>query len=184
MHCNVQTCIDYTWRKPEHGNKGTTIWSWSGGGLANMVGTDYLFSPWVRLENVFPGKPKTEYLFSTATIFFKKAKKKGLEWGLRGGGGGAGTWHFTCMFSITFCRLLAQNRVYLAAESFDLFFFSVCMYVLGSKRIVFERGGGLGILQHNFFKQNTYKMVPFYAIMIGTCKCTWILWHSKMIDCF
>ena len=77
----------------------------------------------------------------------------------RGGGGGR-TWHFTCMFSITFCRFLAQNRVYLAAESFDIVF-SVCMYVLGSKRVVFERGGGLGILQHIFLSNIHTKWCHF-----------------------
>ena len=45
-----------------------------GGGLANLVGTDYLFSSQARPENLFPGKPRTEYLFSTATKFFEKAK--------------------------------------------------------------------------------------------------------------
>ena len=40
-----------------------------GGGLANLVGTDYLFSSRARPENLFPGKPRTEYLFSTATNF-------------------------------------------------------------------------------------------------------------------
>ena len=40
-----------------------------GGGLANLVGTDYLFSSRAWPENLFPGKPRTEYLFSTATNF-------------------------------------------------------------------------------------------------------------------
>ena len=40
-----------------------------GGGLALLVGTDYLFSLRARPENLFPGKPRTEYLFSTATNF-------------------------------------------------------------------------------------------------------------------
>ena len=48
-----------------------------GGGLALLVGTDYLFSSQARPENLFPGKSRTEYLFSTATIFFKSKKKKG-----------------------------------------------------------------------------------------------------------
>ena len=38
-----------------------------GGGLALLVGTDYLFSSRARPENLFPGKSRTEYLFSTAT---------------------------------------------------------------------------------------------------------------------
>ena len=54
------------------------------GGLALLVGTDYLFSSRARPENLFPGKPRTEYLFSTAT-FLKKQKKKEKK---RGGGGG------------------------------------------------------------------------------------------------
>ena len=37
-----------------------------GGGLALLVGTDYLFSSRARPENLFPGKPRTKYLFSTA----------------------------------------------------------------------------------------------------------------------
>ena len=60
--------------------KGTTIWIWGGGGLALSVGTDYLFSLRARLENLFPGKSRTEYLFSTATIFLKSKEKKG-GWG-------------------------------------------------------------------------------------------------------
>ena len=40
-----------------------------GGGLANLVGTNYLFSSRTRPENSFQGKPRTEYLFSTATNF-------------------------------------------------------------------------------------------------------------------
>ena len=64
---------------------GTTISSWvgGGGGLALLFGTDYLFSSQARPENLFPGKLKTEYLFSTATNFRKSKKKK-----KRGGGGG------------------------------------------------------------------------------------------------
>ena len=34
-----------------------------GGGLALLVGTDYLFSSRARPENLFPGKPRTEYFF-------------------------------------------------------------------------------------------------------------------------
>ena len=40
-----------------------------GGRLALLVGTEYLFSSRARPENLFPGKPRTEYLFSTATNF-------------------------------------------------------------------------------------------------------------------
>ena len=40
-----------------------------GGGLALLVGTDYLISSHARPENLFPGKLRTEYLFSTATNF-------------------------------------------------------------------------------------------------------------------
>ena len=47
-----------------------------GGGLALLVGTDYLFSSRARPENLFPSKSRTEYLFSTATIFLKSKKKK------------------------------------------------------------------------------------------------------------
>ena len=47
-----------------------------GGGVpALLVGTDYLFSSRAQPENLFPGKPRTEYLFSTATNF-KKSKTK------------------------------------------------------------------------------------------------------------
>ena len=52
-----------------------------GGGLANLVGTDYLFLSEARPENLFPCKPRTEYLFSTATHFWKINKK------IKGGGG-------------------------------------------------------------------------------------------------
>ena len=83
-----------------------------GGGLALLVGTDYLFSSRARPENLFPGKSRTEYLFSTATNFLKSQKKGG-----KGGGGvvrwlssGGRTW--LSMFCVTFCRLLACNIVY------------------------------------------------------------------------
>ena len=46
-----------------------------GGGLALLVGTDYLFSSQARRENLFPGKSRTEYLFSTATILPPPQKK-------------------------------------------------------------------------------------------------------------
>ena len=39
------------------------------GGLANLVVTDYLLSSVARPENLFPGKPRLEYLSSTATKF-------------------------------------------------------------------------------------------------------------------
>ena len=47
-----------------------------GAGLALLVGEDYLCSSRARPENLFPGKPRTEYLFSTATNFWKSKKKK------------------------------------------------------------------------------------------------------------
>ena len=53
-----------------------------GAGLVLLVGEDYLFSSPARPENLFPGKPRTEYLFSTQQIFEKAKKKK-----KRGGGG-------------------------------------------------------------------------------------------------
>ena len=56
-----------------------------GGGLALLVGADYLFLSRARPENLFPGKSRTEYLFSTATNFLKSKKKK-IK---RGGGGSA-----------------------------------------------------------------------------------------------
>ena len=34
-----------------------------------QIGTDYLFSSRARPENLFPGKLRTEYLFSTARNF-------------------------------------------------------------------------------------------------------------------
>ena len=74
-----------------------------GGGLALLVGTDYLFSSRARPENLFPGKPRTENLFSTATNFWKSQKKGGLVWGFSRGGR---TW--LSMFCITFCRLLPR----------------------------------------------------------------------------
>ena len=65
--------------------RGRPFDSEGGGGLALLVGTDYLFSSRGRLENLFPGKSMTEYLFSTATIFLKSKKKK------KSGGGGGGS---------------------------------------------------------------------------------------------
>ena len=57
-----------------------------GGGLALLVGTDYLFSSRARPEHLYPVKSRTEYLFSIATIFLKSKKKK------RGGVGVGGGW--------------------------------------------------------------------------------------------
>ena len=109
--------------------KGTTIWSWGGGGLVNLVGTEYLFTSWARLENLFQGKPRTEYLFSTATNFWKSKKKKKKnkknkkKKNKKGGGAvvqgyssGGRTW--LSMFCIKFCGLLARNIAYLVAGMF------------------------------------------------------------------
>ena len=69
--------------RPFDSEGGGGVW-----GLALLVGTDYLFSSRARPENLFPGKSRTEYLFSTATNFLKsKKKKKKKNWG--GGGGSA-----------------------------------------------------------------------------------------------
>ena len=46
-----------------------------GGGLAILVGTYYLFSSRAWPENLFPGKPRTECLFSTAKFFWKSKTK-------------------------------------------------------------------------------------------------------------
>ena len=111
------------------------LWGWpfdpegGGGGLANLVGTDYLFSSQARPENLFPGKQRTEYLFSIATNFLKKAKKKGGGGCLlvRGFSRGGRTW--LSMFCITFCRLLARNIAYLVAGMLnDSDFFSIYVY--------------------------------------------------------
>ena len=118
------------------------------GGLALLVGTDYLFSSRARPENLFPGKSRTEYLFSTATNFLKSKKKK-KKWGWGGGGvvrglsRGGKTW--LSMFCITFCRLLACNIVYnklFSCWNVLILIFSVFMCIIGSKRVVFEGGGG------------------------------------------
>ena len=45
------------------------------GGLANLAGTNYLFSAWTWPENLFSGIPRPEYLFSSATKFWKSKKK-------------------------------------------------------------------------------------------------------------
>ena len=100
-----------------------------GGGLALLVGTDYLFSSRARLENLFPGKSRTEYLFSTATNFLK-SKKKFLKMGgggvVRGLSRGSKTW--LSMFCVTFWRQLACNIVYLVAGMFYIDFFSIYVY--------------------------------------------------------
>ena len=53
--------------------------------MALLVGTDYLFSYRARPENLFPGKLRTEYQFSTATNFSKSPppQKKGEGWVVR-----------------------------------------------------------------------------------------------------
>ena len=56
-----------------------------GWGLALLVGTDYLFSSRARPENLFPGKPRTEYLFFNRDKFLKSKKKK-KKMGVWGGG--------------------------------------------------------------------------------------------------
>ena len=93
---------------------------WNFSDCTSLVGTDYLFSWRARPENLFLGKPRTEYLFSTATNFWKSKKKKKKEKEKkkkkRGGGGGGllvqgfSRWGRTwlSMFCITFCRLLAS----------------------------------------------------------------------------
>ena len=56
--------------------RGRPFDSEGGGGVpALLVGTDYLFSSRAQPENLFPGKPRTEYLFSTATNLKKKQNK-------------------------------------------------------------------------------------------------------------
>ena len=50
-------------------NKGTIIWFW--GGIANFVGTDYLFSSRTGPDYLFSGIPRTEYLFSTTSTTTK-----------------------------------------------------------------------------------------------------------------
>ena len=43
------------------------------------------------------------------------------------------------------------------------------MYIVVSKRIIFEGEGGQGVLPQNFLKQYSYKMVQIHdAIMMGT----------------
>ena len=85
-----------------------------------MVGTDYLFSSRARPGNLFPGKSRSEYLFSTATIFLKSKKKKKKKKKNKGGGGGCARVkkRGLSMFCITFCRLLACNIAYLVAGMF------------------------------------------------------------------
>ena len=97
------------------------------GGLALLVGTDYLFSSQTRPENLFPGKSRTEYLFPTATIVWKSKKKKKKNGGsVRGLSRGGRTW--LSMVCIMFCRLLACNIVYLVAGIFWYCFFSIYVY--------------------------------------------------------
>ena len=94
-----------------------------GGGLANLVVADYLFSSRAWPENLFPGKPKTSNIyFQSQHIFGKsekkkphthKQKQKQKKWGVvRGFNKG-----FLC-FTYIFCRLLARNIVYLVASMF------------------------------------------------------------------
>ena len=66
--------------------RGRPFDSEGGGELALLVGTDYLFSSRARPGNLFLGKPRTEYLFSTATNFWKKQKKKKKKKKKKGGG--------------------------------------------------------------------------------------------------
>ena len=74
-HWNVQTFTDYTWRKAEHENKGRPFDpEKGGGGVANLVGTDYLFSPWVRLEIYLQVNQRQNIYFQPQQ--FKKKKQK------------------------------------------------------------------------------------------------------------
>ena len=115
-------CHDMLWIHFIIHNKRTTIWSWGGGGgggLANLVGTDSLFSSRARPENLFPGKPRTEYLFSTKEVFEKAKRKGGI---VRGLGKDGRTWLQNIEM---FCRLLARYLAYLVAWMFWYWFFSV-----------------------------------------------------------
>ena len=73
----------YDWNIVDLDVRGRPFDPEGGGGLALLVGTDYLFSSQARPENLFPGKPRTEYLFSTAANFWKGKNKK-----MEGGGEG------------------------------------------------------------------------------------------------
>ena len=95
---------------------GATIWFWRGGGGLAKAGTDYLFSAWARSENWFPRIPRPEYLFSSATNFWKSKKKKGgSECSLRR----ETRQDFPCVF-FYFCRLPVMRIVATLNEKITL----------------------------------------------------------------
>ena len=172
-------------RKPEHENKSLSkkMDRWiifrlrgqpfdpKGRGLANLVGTDYLFSSFSRPENLNKQKKK------------KKKKHRGKGGGGGGGGGGSrghSTWLFYVLYN--FCRLLARNIVYSVSGMFWFWFFSVLMCI----EMCLERGGGSRVLSHNFLSSIHTKWCYFYAIMMDTRTCTRtpVLWNNKKIYYF
>ena len=67
------------------------MWGVGGGGgwqIGKLGRNRYIFSPRARLENLFLGKPRTEYLFPTSPYFCKakKKRKKKERYGGEGGG--------------------------------------------------------------------------------------------------
>ena len=57
--------------------RGRPLDSEVGMGLANFVGTDFLFSTWSRPENLFPDIPRSEFFFHPQQHFEKQEKKRG-----------------------------------------------------------------------------------------------------------
>ena len=105
LHRHGATLLNGDSEKPPHlvaiydtlGIRGQPFNPEGGGGGWNFGRDGYLFSSQARPENLFPDKLKTEYLFSTATIFLKKQKKKKKKKKMGGGGLVEGTRHgFLC----------------------------------------------------------------------------------------
>ena len=103
-----------------------------GGGLEFLVGTDYLFLSRAWPENLFPGKPRTEYLFSKPQQIFEKATKNVCVCVGGGGGGvmlGFSTGGMTWLSMFNLHNFLQTTSTLL--ECFDSVFFQylhVCVW--------------------------------------------------------
>ena len=133
--------VHHTWRKQEHKNKL----------LSKKMDRWIMFHLWGQPFDPEGGGANlvwTDYLFSSFARpenLNKQKKKRSRE-------------HRTWLSVLhDFCRVLAHNVVYLVAGMFRYWFISVFLCI----ELYLKGGGGLGVLPQNFFKQYSYKMVPF-----------------------
>ena len=138
-----------------------TIWFWGGGGgLANLVGIDYLFSTWAWPENLFSGITKARIFIIISNKILEKQKKKQKKKKQKNKtkGGGMECWFrreagqdfpgdfFLFLQTTGMCiQCMWMERLH-AWFSFDYVYKE---YIIESKTIVIEGGGGLGVSPEN-----------------------------------